>query len=394
MKQSKTVGLAFLVLISLSCTILFAQPQETDIILGKTVPFSSKVLGRDLELKIYLPEGYNNNSSAYPVLYDLNAFYCFTYDCGTIELLARNSEMPGMIVVGLPGLQNGYVPKPYEERVENPEGADLSLKFFKEELIPFVDKNYRTNKFRVLYGHSVGGLFTMYALFNYSDLFTAYITSSPWFQTMDQYWLKNINKMTKNRDLAHKFLFMTVGKEESELTINTYKELENWMSVQNFNGLTWKSSWVDGDHGSMVGKSIYDGFMFFFEGWKPPVSLIRNAEIEELKSFLKSSEEKWGYYGFERHSMLPEQRLNSLGYGLLGRQQNEKALKIFKFTVELYPNSFNAYDSLAEGYLVTGDKENAIKSYQLAVELNPGKSEYEKRVLHNSKDKLAELGVE
>ena len=394
MKQSKTTGLVITVLLSVFCTLTFAQEQETDIILGETVPFSSKVLGRDLELKIYLPEGYNNNSSAYPVLYDLNAFYCFTYDCGTIEVLARSSSMPNMIVVGLPCLQNGYVPKPYEERGENPEQADLSLKFFKEELIPFVDKNYRTNKFRVLYGHSVGGLFTMYALFNYSDLFTAYIASSPWFQTMDQYWLKNIDKMAKNKDLAHKFLFMTVGEEESELTINTYKELENWMSVQNFNGLTWKSKWVDGDHGSMVGSSIYDGFLFFFEDWKAPTSLVRNAEIEELKNFLKSSKKKWGYYGFETHSVLPEQRLNSLGYGLLGRQESEKAIKIFKFMVELYPKSFNAHDSLAEGFLVTGDKENAIKYYKLAVELNPGKSEYEKRILKNSKDKLTELGVQ
>jgi len=253
----------------------------------------------------------------------------------TIEVLTRSAAMPNMIVVGLPGLQNGYVPKKYEERGENPEQGDLSLKFFKEELIPFVDKSYRTNKFRVLYGHSVGGLFTMYALFNYSDLFTAYIASSPWFQTMDQYWLKNINKMAKNNDLVHKFLFMTVGNEESELTINTYKELEKWMKGQSFNGLVWKSSWVVGDHGSMVGRSIYDGFMFFFDGWKPPASQVRNAEIAELKSFLKSSEKKWGRYGIETHSMLPEQRLNSLGYGLLGRQQADKAIKIFKFALEL-----------------------------------------------------------
>ncbi len=392
MKRSKSVGIILVFLFSVFCTFTFAQVEETDIILGKTVKLSSTVLGRDLDIKIYLPEGYNNNSSAYPVLYDLNAFYCFTYDCGTIEVLARNSEMPNMIVVGLPGLQNGYVPKPYEERSENPETADLSLKFFKEELIPFVDNNYRTNKFRVLYGHSVGGLFTMYALFNYSELFTAYIASSPWFQTMDQYWLKNIDKMAKHKDLAHKFLFMTVGKEESELTINTYKELEKWMNSQSFNGLAWKSSWVDGDHGSMIGRSIYDGFIFFFDGWKPSASLVRNAEIEQLKSFLKSSAEKWGYYGFEAHSILPEQRLNSLGYGLLGRQQSEKAIKVFKFMVELYPKSFNAHDSLAEGYLVTGDKDNAIKYYKLAVELNLGKTEYEKRILKNSKDKLMELG--
>jgi len=39
-------------------------------------------------------------------------------------------------------------------------------------------------------------------------------------------------------------------------------------------------------------------------------------------------------------------------------------------------------------------KENAIKYYKLAVELNPGDTEYAKRVLINSKDKLRELGVE
>ena len=86
MKQPKFVDLVIIVLLSVCCTISFAQEQGTDIILGKTVLFSSKVLDRDLELKIYLPEGYNN-TSAYPVLYDLNAFYCFTFDCGTIEVL-------------------------------------------------------------------------------------------------------------------------------------------------------------------------------------------------------------------------------------------------------------------------------------------------------------------
>ncbi len=44
--------------------------------------------------------------------------------------------------------------------------------------------------------------------------------------------------------------------------------------------------------------------------------------------------------------------------------------------------------------MIMGDKENAVKYYKLAVELNPGDTEYAKRVLENSKDKLRELGVE
>jgi len=373
MKQSKAAllltGLIIIFLVAIFSTITNAQVEGTDEVLAKSVKLTSKILNRDLDIPIYVPPGYNNSS-----------------------LFARGSSIPNMIVVGVPALQNGYVPTPFEERGDSLAGADLSIKFFKEELIPFVENNYRTNKFSILYGHSVGGLFTMYTLFNYPDLFTAYIAGSPWFQTMDQYWLKNIEKMAKQRKLDQKFLFMTVGKGEAELTLDTYKELEKWMNNQSFDGLTWKSAWVEGDHGSMVGRNIYDGLLFIFSDWKVPGTVLRNADIDELKRYAKVNAEKWGKYGFEISSILPERRLNAMGYALLNRNEHDKAVKIFKYNLELYPDSFNAHDSLAEAYLILGDKENAIKYYQLAVKLNPGDSDFAKRVLQNSKDKLRELG--
>ncbi len=378
-------------LIGASSITAEAQLEGEDVVIARSIPFTSKVLNRDMNVLIYLPDRYDTSPSTYPVLYDTNTFLCFTYDCGTAELLTRTADMPGMIVVGVPALQNGYVPTPYEDRGENPTTADLSLKFFKEELIPFVEKNYRTNDFRVLYGHSVGGLFTMYALFNYPDLFSAYIAGSPWFQTNDQYWLKNIEKMAKVRDLADKFLFMTVGKEEAKLTIDTYTELEKWMNSQTFEGLTWKSAWLDGDHGSMVGRNIYEGLTFIFSGWKIPTTVVRNRDVDAIDAYVQANSAKWGKYRFEKSLIIPEPRLNSWGYALIRMKELEKAIKLFEYVVKLYPKSFNAHDSLAEGYLTKGDKENAIKYYKLAVELNPGDTDYAKRILKNSKDKLREL---
>lgn len=173
----------------------YAQQNDTDIVIGKRISLPSKILNGELELSIYLPANYDSSAEKYPVLYDLNAFASFTYDSGTIELLSRTRDIPNMIIIGLPGLEDGYVPKPFEERGAEPATADRSLKFFKEELIPFIEKNYRTSGFNILCGHSVGGLFTMYALFTQPDLFSAYIASSPWFQTNDQYWLKKIDQM-------------------------------------------------------------------------------------------------------------------------------------------------------------------------------------------------------
>lgn len=393
MKQKKVMALLLLVMLFVYVSFVFAQADDENIIIGKRVKFNSTVLGRELDIQVYLPQGYENSTFSYPVLYDLNAFFSFTYDCGVLQMFARNSSMPNMILIGLPGLDNGYVPQPFEERGGSPQTADLSLKFFKEELIPFVDKNYRTNRFRVLTGHSVGGLFTMYALFNYPDLFTAYIAGSPWFQNNDGYWLKNIEKFAKHKDLKDKFLFMTVGKQEAELTLDTYKKLESWMNSQSFDGLTWKSARVEGDHGSMVGRNLYDGMLFIFDGWRPPQYFFLNAEVDELRQFMKKTEQKWGKYGFERGAIFPERQINNMGYALLRRQKTEKAIGLFELNVELYPESFNGYDSLAEGYLTAGDKDNAIKYYKKAVELNPGKSDYEKRILKNSSDKLKELGA-
>ncbi len=200
--------------------------------------------------------------------------------------------------------------------------------------------------------------------------------------------------MAKERKLDDKFLFMTVGKGEAELTLDTYKELEKWMNGKPITGLTWKSAWVEGDHGSMVGRNIYDGLLFIFSGWKMPNEVLRDADVEKIDEFIKTTTSKWAKYGFDPSSILPERRVNSFGYYLLNRKDYEKAVDIFSYNIKRFPKSFNAHDSLGEAYMIMGEKEKAIKYYKLAIELNPGDTEYAKRVLQNSKDKLKELGVE
>jgi CubicO group peptidase (beta-lactamase class C family) len=66
-----------------------------------------------------------------------------------------------------------------------------------------------------------------------------------------------------------------------------------------------------------------------------------------------------------------EEALNRLGYQLLGNDKVEDAIVIFKLNVELFPNAFNAYDSLGEAYLKNHQRELALASYRKSVELNP-----------------------
>ncbi len=367
------------------------QQNESDIPLGKSIAFHSKILDRDLNISLYLPSDYGSGGTRYPVLYDPNDFL-FKYDVGTVELLSIMNFIPRTIVVGIPGIQGGYVPTPYEQRGAEPAAADLTLKFYRDELIPFVERNYRTANYRILYSHSVGGLLTMYTLFSQPDLFSAYIASSPWFQANNQYWLKNIDRMYKAESLQHKTLFMTVGKDETDLTRSTYVELEQWMNKKDLKGLRWKSVWFDGvDHGSMVGKSLYDGLLYVFDGWKIPDSILASGDVARIESHLEMTAKR--FEGLDQPA-IPENRLNALGYRFIQEGSYDKAVDILDYNVRLYPNSPNTYDSLAEAYFTTGDRENAIKYYKLAVEKNPGNTDYEKRILQNSKGKLKQLGID
>ncbi|HEX8115930.1 MAG TPA: serine hydrolase, partial [Pyrinomonadaceae bacterium] len=66
-----------------------------------------------------------------------------------------------------------------------------------------------------------------------------------------------------------------------------------------------------------------------------------------------------------------EQRLNTLGYELLRAKKAREAVAVFALNVEFYPQSFNAYDSLADAYAEGGEREQAIKNYRRSLELNP-----------------------
>jgi predicted alpha/beta superfamily hydrolase/Tfp pilus assembly protein PilF len=87
-----------------------------------------------------------------------------------------------------------------------------------------------------------------------------------------------------------------------------------------------------------------------------------------MNTFHNIREDEQTTYYFE------EREFNELGYRLLNTGHMKEAIKIFKLNVEMFPNSANVYDSLAEAYMKNGDIENAIMNYEKSLELNPENS--------------------
>lgn len=66
-----------------------------------------------------------------------------------------------------------------------------------------------------------------------------------------------------------------------------------------------------------------------------------------------------------------ENELIGLGYQLIAMKKYPDAIAVFKLSTEMYPKSYNAYDSLAEAYMDNGSKNLAIENYRKSLELNP-----------------------
>jgi predicted alpha/beta superfamily hydrolase len=99
-------------------------------------------------------------------------------------------------------------------------GADQFLAFIKTELIPFIDKTYRTDTAnRILMGHSLGGYFTLFAmqqgLSGRNNPFKQYVSASPSLYYGDQYLIKALQNTTPG-NTNPQTLILTIGENELE----------------------------------------------------------------------------------------------------------------------------------------------------------------------------------
>lgn len=97
---------------------------------------------------------------------------------------------------------------------------------------------------------------------------------------------------------------------------------------------------------------------------------IQNGDIQKVRDIIEGRSGNFPEnQRTELKTVLSEQTLNGIGYALIGTGNGTKAVELFKWIVEMYPESINALDSLADGYEATGNAEMAIESSQKAIQL-------------------------
>ena len=152
----------------------------------------SNIANDDYELSIWLPSSYYSSKEAYPVLYVLDSPAFFGSSAWNILFQNWDADIPEIIVIGV-GKQitnldewsqirnRDYALVPRPDSPGSGQGENF-LEFIGQELIPFIDENYRTQPGdRIILGQSMSGSFAIHALFSQPNLFSRCIATAPSF---------------------------------------------------------------------------------------------------------------------------------------------------------------------------------------------------------------------
>lgn len=245
---------------------------------------------RQFQISVALPVTYKDSEQSYPVLYSLDANAEFGMVVETARLLALDEAIPELIIVGIgypaggryghsvPYRRLDYTPtvlttKEKKERVLFPldqptGGAPKLLEFMRQQLIPFIEKKYRANPDdRAVFGHSLGGLFSTYALFQTDPVFQRFIIGSPsllWdagvmFQVEEKYAEAHTALPAK--------VFVSIGaKEDYELGMVDFEKFVKVLEKRNYSDLQWNSHiFKDETHVSVLPATISRGLRTVYQ---------------------------------------------------------------------------------------------------------------------------------
>ncbi len=257
----KTTGL---ILIILLCTLqpgFYAQTQKAFSIAGiSQYDLVSKVNGLPYRLTIALPFGYSaTDTTHYPIMYMLDGDPNLPLTALIQWNMTYDGELPNMIIVGVGYQAESFMGTvsyrtldytPTDVAREDSQmtanhhvkmisgGASSFLRVMTEELIPFIERTYKTNRDRSLAGHSFGGLFATYVLLNKPQLFSRYLISSPSLYWGDGEMLREeASYYSSSHNNLDAKVFISAGSSEPDEMVPGVNELVKVLKSRNYKGL-------------------------------------------------------------------------------------------------------------------------------------------------------------
>lgn len=363
----------------LSLNVL-GNPAES-IEIGQKIEMSSSHLKQQRPILIHLPKGYDQDpQKRYPVLFVLDGNNHFASATGLTSFLRDASEIPAHIVVAIPNLGNS------RERDLMAVSKDDALlpfaSFLVKELIPEIDKTYRTQPFRILAGHSIAGLFTLKLLEAYPQAFQAYLAASPYF-AIDKGELAKRFQSWQNTTSRKLFLFASLGDEPRLKT--GFEQWKTAFAKNTVRSMAWHAPYFKGEsHMSTPIPTLHHGLRTLYADMRlsQDSDLFSQGATAIKQHFKALSKEKYGY------EISWEKAINDFAMSAARKGDMPKAIALLQENAKDYPTSWSTQFRLARIYEASGDLKKALEVTQHAQTLAGDTSERVNAILNQQIQKL------
>ena len=343
------------------------QQDGEDIVFGTYKTIKSQILNEERILLIHLPKDYAEKKDKYPVLYLLYGDHVTTYFGEAVAILDRlgqTGRSPEMLLVAVTNTDR-YRDLLPQRPDGSPSGIHNFMRFFQEELVPFVERQYRTKPFRVIVGPQAGANFAMYTLFEKPDLFQAAIINNPfrWRGGRDKI-MQSAERLFAQKAAYKNFLYITY-EDSDELAregipyIDRFAALVKEKDIRDFE---LHLNYIPDNDEFIQPMGLRLGLKTLFREYPFP----EDKEIGGLKDIQNHYADLSEKYGFTVD--IPG-HVPTIQSDCLDQQGKRSAnLELLNFMLRLNPNSANAHWRLGGIRLQEGELEAARDHFRKVLE--------------------------
>lgn len=351
-----------LIIIVVCCLLsinILSQTKGSPITIGTNYTINSKILNQDREIQIYLPDSYTSSEQNYDVLYILDGQRFFTNGVSIQKSLNTPDAIPEMIIVGINSSR--------ALRRSLFGDGDTFTSFLKNEVIQFVDSNYRTTKERVIFGWEAAAYYISEMILKEKDLFSGAIITDGGYASEEM-----VNDFNSDKEI---YLYMANSKKDIYY-ISSSDKFNEVLKKNNPKNLRWKYELFNDEvHQSMPHLAMYKGIKYYYHNYDDLVfenieAYINSGGIPYLKSYFKERAKRFG-----GDSKIDNNTKNSLIW--LARDRDNFEYFTFFMTefkdvlsTERYASAY-WQNRLGQFYLKHKDYKNAIRFFESGIKKYP-----------------------
>jgi predicted alpha/beta superfamily hydrolase len=346
--------------------------------IGRRFEMSSAALSAPVSYLVHTPKFYERTDRSYPVVVLLDGNEHFAHVSASIDLLAEEGRIPEVILVGVTTVDryaNFTPPKP-QSAARGPDeparNADTYLRFISDELIPEIERTFRTRHYRVLIGHSSGGTFVVYSLLERPDVFNGYVAISPAIDRDAETLLDALPSFLDDHKTLRADMFVATANEGGRNIANTWR-LSGVLALKTpfaVPGLRWRfESYPEESHGTVSLRGMEQGLRSIFDGWylddAAAATLIELGGVAALEKHYAEVSERMGY-----SIPVPRTTFSSSVHALRVRNRIDEAKLLLERAIAAYPDEPEFYFVMGQE-TIAGDRARAIEYFAKSLQASP-----------------------